>query len=542
MSKDSRSSFEESHNKLHSNIAFANRFDPTKSTYDDRFVRISRELKLERGMKHKSLQSISELKSAYNVDNKKTHSVQLYKPIYVARRSNYVNRQFSYDEGDEFELISKVNEDYLRTIHLRTNTKCTIHRIHLRLDLETPLRLVCNDRGIIHRCLLHYNVPGAYLIRRSKSMPDSFVLSISQISNSKGTDDWHYLICVDPLSHCFYFAQEAELGRISFSSFQKLIYDDSVLKAIPLSTMIPFRIEFEEDLWHIPRRHLEFEYCIGKGEYGEVWCALWENGNRIIPVAVKKLHLLRYDKSKLDSFIHEIETMKQLRNNYIVAFYGIAKDYNTNEALLVTELMRDGDLKNWLISCKNVPDERIIISFASDICCGMLFLEQNSRVHRDLACRNLLIDIARNTIKIADFGLSTLITKDNFVRRKETYLQKLPIRWTAPEILNDPAVCSIKSDVWSFGIVLIEIWLKGANPYPEETAFASIRALVLGGYVHKKPLKCSNQFYNRLILPCLCFEPNERPCFKLLVQLLKQWNKEKVDYERLNNLRVKFQS
>ncbi|CAF0818446.1 unnamed protein product [Rotaria sordida] len=199
--------------------------------------------------------------------------------------------------------------------------------------------------------------------------------------------------------------------------------------------------------------------------------------------------------------------MKTLRNNYIAALYRVAQDFQTNEILIVTELMKNGDLKNWLRSSKNIPDEKIVISFAYDICREMSFLEQRVRVHRNLAYRNLLISAEGNTIKIAAFGLSALVNHDDFAQRKKTDLKKLPSRWTAAE---------------SFGIVLIEIWLKGDDPYPDEKDFTSIRTLVLNEYIHKKPLKYSNQFYNQLILPCLWYEPNQRPNFKSLVELLSQ--------------------
>ncbi|CAF0811575.1 unnamed protein product [Adineta ricciae] len=325
-----------------------------------------------------------------------------------------------------------------------------------------------------------------------------------------------------------------------FPTFQKLVQNEKVREVIPLTHAIPHRIEFEEDLWHIPHRHLTIQYHIGNGEFGEVWRALWKNGNRSIPVAVKKLHKRRQDISSLKSYNQEIEAMKTLRNNYIVSLFGVAHDLQTNEILLVTELMGNGDLKNWLEDSIDVPEEKLVISFAYDICRGMTFLEQQLRVHRDLACRNILLGNEGRTVKIADFGLSTRISNDNSIQKNEIYYQRLPIRWTAPEVLADQKVYSIKSDVWSFGIVLIEIWLKGADPYPYEKDFSSIRALVRGGYVHSKPAKCSNQFYNRFILPCLSFDPKQRPNFKALVELLRQWHREKESYELLNSSYVEF--
>jgi hypothetical protein len=539
MSNDYCGLCEETPKKNNSFSELPDTYDSNGSTNFSRFLIPAKEFKIQQDVKLKSA-DIPNLSNINNTNSEKTNCVQLYIPIYVARRSKHVKGEFSYDEGDEFELVNKVDEDFLRAIHLRTNTECTIHRTRLRLDRGTPLRLGSDDRGVIQRCLFQYNVPDAYLIRRSKNEPNAFVLSISQISNQRNAEDWHYLIRINPTNHRFYFVQEPKLKNISFTSFQKLIHDENVLKLISLSKIIPFRIDFEEDLWHISRHHLTFEYRIGKGEFGEVWRALWQNGDRSIPVAVKKLHSLRQDKSTINIFIQEIETMKALTNNNIVALYGFAQDLQTNETLIITEFMENGDLKNWLKSCQDVPDEKTIISFALDICCGMSFLEQQSCVHRDLACRNLLLSAAGNSVKIADFGLSTLVNKNDFVQHKEAYLQKLPIRWTAPEVLHDQTGYSIKSDVWSFGIVLIEIWLKGKDPYPEEKEFSSIRTLVQNGYVHKKPSKCSNQFYNRLILPCLCFEPNQRPYFKSLMDLLRHWNKEKAEYDRLNSLSAEF--
>ncbi|UJR26058.1 hypothetical protein I4U23_007404 [Adineta vaga] len=477
-----------------------------------------------------------------NSDNKKNNSVQLNKPIYIARHSFIVKDNYSCDEGDEFELINGINQDYFHVLHLRTNTECTIDRTHLLLDVDTPLRLGSDDRGVIQRCLLQYNTLGAYLIRRSRNESNAFVLSISQISNQRNAEDWHYLICIHPSNHCFYFVQESKLYHLNFTSFQKLVQNEEVRKLIPLKFVMPYRIDFEEDLWHISRRHLTFECHIGNGEFGEVWRGLWQNGNRSIPVAIKKLHKKRQDKITLNNYICEIEAMKTLRNNYIVALYGVARDFQTYETLLVTELMDDGDLKNWLENCRDVPDEKLIISFAYDICRGMTFLEKQLRVHRDLACRNILLGSGTRTVKIADFGLSRRINKDESIQQNEINYQRLPIRWTAPEVLDNQMDYSNKSDVWSFGIVLIEMWLKGADPYPEEKDFSSVRALVKTGYVHKKPLKCSNQFYNRIILPCLCFQPNQRPNFKSLVELFRQWHKEKAEYERLSSSYVEFSS
>ena len=479
--------------------------------------------------------SLTETKEKIFVETKKSSTkIRLHKPIYISRCSHKINQQHRYEHSDEFELIKIFDKNYIQAIHLRTNIECFIKQNQVELDEKTPLRLENNDRGVIQRCLMQNNVPGAYLIRRSKNETGSFVLSVSQSSQFSHTVDWHYLIRIDQTKNQFYFPQEKRLTHLRFDNFQQLVNHEQVCSVIPLKCLIPFEIEFEEDLWNIPRRHLTLEYRIGKGEFGEVWRASWTNGSQVIPVALKKLHSIHQSLIKQRDFLREIETLKKLRNNFIVALYGVAKDFLTGEMLVVTELMEYGDLKNWLKSLRDVPPETTIVQYAHDICCGMVYIEKNFHVHRDLACRNLLLASQGKVVKIADFGLSKLVSKDNFHRREETYLEKFPIRWTAPEILQNPNEFSIKSDVWSFGIVLIEIWLKGDDPYPDQGDLCSIQKLVEIGYVHRKPKSCSNQFYNRLILPCLCFKSSERPSFKSLIEILKQWNQEKATYERFN--------
>ena len=207
--------------KRSSFIDLSTRFDLNKYTNGTRFGSSQKESRI---------QGISRIKSIYSTPNltitndlhRKTNSVQLYEPIYVARRSDNIKSELFYDQGDEFQLIKKMDEDYIRVIHLRTNTKCTMHRTRLRLDPDTPLRLTTDDRGVIQRCLLQYNVPGAYLIRRSKNQHNAFVLSVSQVLNPRNAEDWHYLIRINSSNYRFYFPQESRLENISFSSFKNL--------------------------------------------------------------------------------------------------------------------------------------------------------------------------------------------------------------------------------------------------------------------------------------------------------------------------------
>ena len=98
----------------------------------------------------------------------------------------------------------------------------------------------------------------------------------------------------------------------------------------------------------------------------------------------------------------------------------------------------------------------------------MAYLESHKFIHCDLAARNILVG-EHNSCKIADFGLARLAGNEYTAREGA----KLPIKWTAPEAANYSKF-SIKSDVWSFGILLTELITYGRIPYPGTTFIFTI--------------------------------------------------------------------
>ncbi|KTG00662.1 hypothetical protein cypCar_00015956 [Cyprinus carpio] len=146
---------------------------------------------------------------------------------------------------------------------------------------------------------------------------------------------------------------------------------------------------------------------------------------------------------------------------------------------------------------------------------GMEFLVSRKCIHRDLAARNILLS-ENNVVKICDFGLARDIYKDpDYVRKGNA---RLPLKWMAPESIFDKVYTS-QSDVWSFGVLLWEIFSLGASPYPGIQIDEDFCKRLKDGTRMRAPDNASPKIYG-IMLACWQGEPRERPTFPALVEIL----------------------
>ena len=142
----------------------------------------------------------------------------------------------------------------------------------------------------------------------------------------------------------------------------------------------------------------------------------------------------------------------------------------------------------------------------------MSFLEISSYVHRDLAARNVLVG-EHNKIKVGDFGLARVLDNENdMYTAKEG--AKIPIKWTAPEAVNYNKF-TVKSDVWSFGILLTEIITKGRTPYPGMSNAEVLESVSEKSYRMPQMDGCPDALYG-IMLECWHKNPDKRPSFESL--------------------------
>ncbi|XP_031135270.1 high affinity nerve growth factor receptor isoform X1 [Sander lucioperca] len=272
---------------------------------------------------------------------------------------------------------------------------------------------------------------------------------------------------------------------------------------------------------HIKRQDIVLKWELGEGAFGKVYLAecanLSPDSNKML-VAIKTLK--DANESTRQDFQREAELLTVLQHQHIVRFYGVCTD---GEPLaMVFEYMRHGDLNRFLRA--HGPDARILeeskmpplgqltlpqmLHIAAQIASGMVYLASLHFVHRDLATRNCLVGEGL-VVKIGDFGMSRDIYSTDYYRVGGRTM--LPIRWMPPESIMYRKFTT-ESDIWSFGVVLWEIFTYGKQPWYQLSNSEAIECITQGREL-ERPRTCPKEVY-LLMQGCWQREPQQRMVIK----------------------------
>jgi len=273
-------------------------------------------------------------------------------------------------------------------------------------------------------------------------------------------------------------------------------------------------------------------HIIGEGQFGTVFVGTAKNiyGPTDTKVAVKQVKDMR-DENQINTIIDELKILSNLEMhlNLVNLLAACTSELVKNEMYLLLEYCPFGDMKKFLVerrdkflaSLQNRPghlespfNASLLYSWSYSIAQGLEYLQSKRIMHGDLAARNILV--GENFVaKISDFGLSKMMYYNQDY--KKTKRRFIPWAWMATEYLQTGEF-NLKSDVWSYGVTLWEIFSLGNKPYGFEP-YEETKIKILDG--HRLPcpepleyIDGGTSVYDDVMMKCWKADFKDRPNFK----------------------------
>ncbi|XP_019856981.1 PREDICTED: fibroblast growth factor receptor-like [Amphimedon queenslandica] len=379
--------------------------------------------------------------------------------------------------------------------------------------------------------------PTEVVTTAASSSSNQFIVAI--ISTALGLGMTIIILCIAIINIVVYKKRRSKndpIGRRRSSALTNTAEiclnatDPNFLKLIPLILLIK-------------RSNLKLLDCIGQGEFAKVYKGHYYINGECTLVAVKALKGImdRYNSNDIKDLIEESLVMKDLQHPNVMGLIGICLDAGPSP-LIVLPYMEGGSLFKYLVRNRNIlmtsastDDDEInqvrsqLLSICLQIGKGMQYIAEKNLIHRDLAARNCMIDAVGN-VKVADFGLSKDVSGNIYFRQQMSSGVKLPIKWMAIESIED-GIFTEKTDIWSFGITVWEVFNGGKTPYGGFSP-TCVKTMISDGYRLEAPSNsaCNDDIYQKTMLKCWERDPNERPTFAQVVTDIDRLLSNSVGY------------
>lgn len=310
----------------------------------------------------------------------------------------------------------------------------------------------------------------------------------------------------------------------------------SVQQAGEQAELSPLSVKPATRAREFPITSIRFLQELGEGAFGKVYkgelIGLYAD-NSVTKVAIKTLKENSAPKVQND-FRREVDLMSEMRHNNIVCLLGVCMKQEL--MCMLFEYMIHGDLHEYLIvhsphsdvsACEDNDTPRILeygemIHIATQVAAGTEYLASHHFVHRDLAARNILVG-DNLMVKISDFGLSRDIYSSDYYRVQSKSL--LPVRWMPPESILYGKFTT-DSDVWSFGVVMWEVFSYGLQPYYGYSN-QEVITMIRSRQILPCPDECPARMYG-LMVECWHEMPARRPSFREIHCRLRAWKAELI--------------
>ncbi|KAJ9169037.1 hypothetical protein P3X46_020506 [Hevea brasiliensis] len=233
------------------------------------------------------------------------------------------------------------------------------------------------------------------------------------------------------------------IGRLGVDHLSKITREEMPMNSQDFP-LIPFNIIYEAT------KHFSDEAKLGEGGFGPVYKGTLEDGKEF---AIKRLS--KTSGQGLQEFMNEVTLIARLQHRNLVRLLGCCLE--KNEKLLIYEYMPNKSLDAFLFdsSLGLHLDWQKRLGIISGVARGLLYLHEDSRlriIHRDLKASNVLLDYGMNP-KISDFGLARIFGGND---NNSTNRIVGTIGYMSPEYAME-GLFSVKSDVFSFGVLLLEM-------------------------------------------------------------------------------------
>jgi serine/threonine protein kinase len=287
--------------------------------------------------------------------------------------------------------------------------------------------------------------------------------------------------------------------------FSNAVDDDDSTATQEKSTSRPSTARQVSSGHIIKRQDIEVGDRIGQGRFGVVFQAMWKRKRVAVKTCAGNL---------LETGDAEVDILASLPPHpNVLKFFGVAVSEDKLHSLIVTELAAGGSLSATLHGTnREKPTAAQSLGWALQIASGMEHLHSHDIIHRDLKSPNVLL--AHGYLKVCDFGTARHLSETCVpTGQAGTY------RWMAPEIIEEHAKINKKCDVFSYGMMLYEIY-EVKVPFAEIQSDMRVCYAIMEGKRPPIPAKLP-MFLRPLLEDCWRKDSAQRPSFATIIMTIQ---------------------